>query len=263
MSNNNSIKKTLFVAISLCIVCSIIVAGAAVGLKDKQKTNKDIDRKKNILIAGGMYDESKSIDETFKIITTKIVNLETGEFNNDIDPKSFDIIKAAKDPQLGITIHPAKDSAKIKRKPKYMPVYLVQNKEQTEIKKIILPIYGKGLWSTLYGFMALEADFNTVLGLGFYSHAETPGLGGEVDNPKWKASWKGKQIYSENDTSSPLIKLIKGTVNSEQKEAIHQIDGLSGATLTSNGVTNLVQFWMGTEGYANFLNTLRNKEKKQ
>ena len=123
-----------------------------------------------------------------------------------------------------------------------------------ELDKIILPVRGAGLWSTLYGFLALENDLNTVAGLGFYEHGETPGLGGEVDNPKWKALWPGKEVYDDGQVA---IELIKGSVDASTRNAENKVDGLSGATLTSRGVSNLVQFWMGDNGYKLFLKNLR------
>ena len=113
------------------------------------------------------------------------------------------------------------------------------------------------MWSTLYGFLALEADANTVVGLVFYEHAETPGLGGEVDNPVWKAKWVGKEVYDEGDVA---ISIIKGSVDPSSSNAVHQVDGLSGATLTSRGVHNLLHFWLGDNGYKPFLTNLKNGE---
>jgi Na+-transporting NADH:ubiquinone oxidoreductase subunit C len=118
-------------------------------------------------------------------------------------------------------------------------------------------VRGAGLWSTLHGFLALENDLNTVAGLGFFEHGETPGLGGEVDNPNWKALWPGKKVYDEGDAK---IQLIKGSVDANTAEAEHKVDGLSGATLTSRGVTNLLQFWMGENGYKPFLSNLQSGE---
>jgi Na+-transporting NADH:ubiquinone oxidoreductase subunit C len=134
-----------------------------------------------------------------------------------------------------------------------MIVYIVEG--SAGLEKIILPVKGYGLWSTLYGFVALESDLNTVAGLGFYEHAETPGLGGEIDNPSWKAQWVGKKSYDSNNKQA--LTVIKGKVNMDRPESIHQIDGLSGATLTSRGVDNLVKFWMGENGFAPFLANLR------
>jgi len=253
-ANNDTISKTVTVTVLLCVICSVVVSAAAVILKPKQVANKDLDRKTNILAAAGLLQPGKSVDELFAQITTKVVDMETGKFTDAVDGAKFDIQKAAKDPALSKALPREDDKASIKRQPNYMPVYVVEN-SAGELEKIILPVHGYGLWSTLYGFLALEGDLNTVVGLGFYSHAETPGLGGEVDNPAWKATWPGKKVYADN-MQEPAIQLIKGKVDSNTPNGEYKIDGLSGATLTSNGVTNLVQFWMGKNGYAPFLANL-------
>ncbi len=252
-SNNDTMGKTLLVTILLCVVCSVVVSAAAVILKPQQVANKELDRKSNILAAAGIVDPSKSVDELFKQITTKYVDLETGKY---VDvPAGYDDAKAAKDPQQNVVLTRQQDKAGIKTIAKVKPVYLVQGADGS-VEKVVLPVHGKGLWSTMYGFLALEGDLNTVVGLGFFSHGETPGLGGEVDNPSWKELWPGKKVYGD-DTTEPQLGLIKGSVDPSTPNAEYKIDGLSGATLTSNGVTYLVQFWMGENGYAPFLNNLR------
>ena len=252
-SNNDTMGKTLLVTILLCVVCSVVVSAAAVILKPKQVANKELDRKSNILAAAGISDPNKSVDELFTQITTRYVDLDTGKY---VDvPAGYDAAKAAKDPQQNVRLAREEDKAGIKTIAQVKPVYLVQGADGS-VNKVVLPVHGKGLWSTMYGFLALEGDLNTVVGLGFFSHGETPGLGGEVDNPSWKAIWPGKKVYGE-DTTDPQIGLIKGAVDASTPNSEYKIDGLSGATLTSNGVTNLVQFWMGENGYAPFLNNLR------
>jgi Na+-transporting NADH:ubiquinone oxidoreductase subunit C len=133
-----------------------------------------------------------------------------------------------------------------------MVVYFIKENDKTE--KIVLPVYGKGLWSTMFGFIALDKDLKTVKGFTFFQHGETPGLGGEVDNPRWKKIWNGKQAFDEG--GNIRIKVIKGKVDASRPEAKYQIDGLSGATLTSRGVGNLVRFWLGENGYGPFLSRL-------
>ncbi|MDO6452105.1 Na(+)-translocating NADH-quinone reductase subunit C [Neptunomonas phycophila] len=253
-ANKDSIGRTILVTVLLCVVCSVVVSAAAVLLKPQQVANKELDRKTNILAAAGLLDPSKSVDELFSQITTKIVDIETGKFSDAVDAETYDARKASKDPEMSRALSREEDIASIKREARYQTVYLVEKEGQLD--SIILPVHGYGLWSTLYGFLALEGDLNTVVGLGFYSHAETPGLGGEVDNPQWKALWPGKKIYEEGSWS-PEIRLIKGNVDPTSSSAPYQIDGLSGATLTSNGVTHLVQFWMGENGYAPFLKNLK------
>lgn len=256
MSSNDSIQKTLIVAFSLCIVCSVIVATAAVMLKPAQEVNKTLDRKRNILAAAGMLQDGVGVEEQFAQITSRVVDLRNGKYTDAVSVESYDQNRAAKDPSSSRALEDAEDQAKISRRENYAIVYLVQDAGGV-VDKIILPVRGYGLWSTLYGFIALESDANTVAGLGFYEHGETPGLGGEVDNPRWKALWPGKQVYQGGE---PTLALIKGAVNPESTNAKWQVDGLAGATLTGRGVTNLVQFWLGENGFASYLNNLKSGE---
>lgn len=253
MSSNDSTSKTLIVAFSLSIVCAIFVSAATVMLKPVQEINKSLDKKRNILAAAGMLEEGVSIEEQFAKVTTRVVDLRTGTFADDFDVRKYDQRKAAKDPAASEKLTAEQDLAKISRRENYAVIYLVKN-DAGDIDKIILPIRGYGLWSTLHGFIALESDANTVAGLGFYEHGETPGLGGEVDNPRWKAVWPGKQVYRDGDVA---IGLIKGAVDPVGRNAQWQIDGLAGATLTARGVTNLVHFWLGENGFEPFLNNLQ------
>lgn len=250
-AKQDSVTRTIVVALVLCIVCSVIVSAAAVLLKPKQQANKENDRKSNILAAAGIKTEGKTIDEAFKQVETKYIDLQTGQFTDSVS-EGYDDKKASKTADQSIQLSADNDIAKIKSIAKVKTVYLV--KDGSEVKTLILPIHGKGLWSTLYGYLALEGDFNTVKGLTFYQHGETPGLGGEVDNPSWKASWKGKKVYKGDKA---LTKLIKGKVNDSTPNSEYVVDGLSGATLTSNGVTNLMQFWLGDNGYAPFIKNLK------
>ena len=252
MAKNDSTSKTIRVALTLCIICSVIVSTAAVLLRPAQQTNKDLDRKTNILAAAGMLEKGDDVIAKFETIKTRAVDLATGKFSDSVDLETYNQRKAAKDPELSIDLGDD-DIAKIGRLPKYMIVYVVEG--NTGLEKIILPVKGYGLWSTLYGFVALESDLNTVAGLGFYEHAETPGLGGEIDNPSWKAQWIGKKSYDSNQKQA--LTVIKGKVDTSRPQSVHEIDGLSGATLTSKGVDNLIKFWMGENGFAPFLANLR------
>ncbi|MDG2273525.1 MAG: NADH:ubiquinone reductase (Na(+)-transporting) subunit C, partial [Halioglobus sp.] len=165
MSSNDKTSKTLMVALALCIVCSVIVSAAVVVLKPIQEVNKTLDRKRNILAAAGMLAPDASaqdIDEQFSDIKTRIVDLSTGRFaDGAVDLARYDPLKAAKDPDLSEALTTKQDLAKISRREQYAVVYLVEN-PQGDIEKLILPIRGYGLWSTLYGFIALESDGNTI-----------------------------------------------------------------------------------------------------
>ncbi len=250
--------KTIVVAALLCVVCSVLVSTAAVKLKPIQTLNAKLDVQKKLLLTAGLLDnpraKAEEVSKAFEAVEIKIVDLQSGdEVTADWDIESFDALKAAKDPRLGLIIAPEKDLAQIKRRSKYAKVYLVRR--DGELDQLVLPIRGKGLWSTLYGFIALEKDTRTVRGFGFYAHGETPGLGGEVDNPNWKAQWKGKLVLDE--TFKTAINVIKGRVDPNHSQAQYQIDGLSGATITSNGVEALVHYWLGEEGFGPYLAKVR------
>ena len=244
----DGIVKTVIVATALCFVCSMVVSFAAVNLKSIQEVNKAIDKQKNILQVAGVYHEGVDVNKTFSSFQPLVVDLNSGKFTDKFDPSIFDDKKAAQDPLLSVSLE--NDPASIGRRTNYATIYLLK-KDDGSLDKVILPIHGYGLWSTLYGFIALEDNLNDIFGLQFYQHAETPGLGAEVDNPKWKAQWKGKKLNNEN--GELMIQVAK-----TQKYKDHHIDALAGATLTSNGVDNLVKFWMGKDGFQKFLNNLKN-----
>lgn len=253
-----SMSRTLTVALLVCLVCSVVVAGAAVSLKPTQNINKQLDKQRNILMIAGLADETASGAEVQKIfaerIKPKVVDLKDGRFSDAQDPNTFDPLAAAKDPAQSDALPANQDPAGIRRRERQSVVYLVEN-DQGKVVTLLLPVRGYGLWSTLHGFIALKDDLNTVQGFGFYQHAETPGLGGEVDNPRWKALWPGKQVYDEG--GKPVISIIKGSVDPSNPNASHQVDGLAGATLTSNGVDHLLKYWLGPQGFGPFLAHLR------
>lgn len=259
MSNDN-IVKIFLVTLGVCVVCAILVATTTVTLKDKQEINKQLDKIENILSVSGLqYDKKNIFDIYEKQIEPLLIKLETGEqvpesqFDNDLNIEKFNIKKLSNHSKYGKIIPANQDLADIKRMPKFMVVYQVL--ENNKLKKLILPIYGKGLWSTLYGFIAIDSDLKTITGLTFYEHGETPGLGGEVDNPKWKQIWTGKKAFDDNWNLK--IEVIKGKVDRNSDNAKYQVDGLSGSTLTTRGVDHLVKFWLGENGYGKYFQKLR------
>lgn len=248
-------SKTIVVALGVCLVCSVLVSSAAVALNAIQEENKELDKISNIISAGDLNEEGKNPREIFeKFVKPFLIELETGtviseqEFTDVLNINNFNIKDISLNPNLSSRIEKSNDIADIKRKPKYMVIYEVL--KDAKIDKYILPIYGKGLWSTLYGFIALDSDLQTIKGLTFYEHGETPGLGGEVDNQRWKSQWKGKQAFDEEGNIT--IEVIKGIVDRTSPKANYQIDGLSGSTITTRGVNNLVKFWLGEQGYGPF-----------
>jgi Na+-transporting NADH:ubiquinone oxidoreductase subunit C len=243
-------------ATAVCLVCSIVVSTSAVGLRDRQNRNKVLDRQTQVLVVAGLLEEGQkveggAVERLFEDnIRIRAVDLATGEYDESVDASTYDQRKASKDPGTSRTA-PA-NSAGITRLPKAALVY--QRVANDEVELLILPIEGKGLWSTLYGFLALAPDTTTIEGITFYEHGETPGLGGEVDNPSWKALWHDRRAYG--DDGRPAISVIKGIAGPAIEDP-YRVDGLSGATLTARGVSELVRFWLGANGFEPYLTRFR------
>lgn len=251
---NDSVQKTVIVALAVALVCSVVVTTTVVLLKPLQQGDIAQERQRNILEVLGMPPEDKSMDAQFRGIEARLVDLATGDYVrvDDIDPGTYDAVKAAANAELSIPVPPDRDVASIGSREKIAAIYLVRR--DNKLKYLILPVRGLGMYSTLYGLLALEADANTIFGFSVYQHAETPGLGGKVDDPKWRALWKGKAIFDE--TGTLRIQVVKGSVDANKPGAMHEVDGLTGATITSRGVNNMLRYWLGADGYGPFLKKL-------
>ena len=238
---------TLFVSIPLICIISFVTADSV----SKYITTASLCVSKNCLT-------TPSTKNVFPVAAspakTVILLLATPPY---IDPDStafntYDPVYFSKQPEHSTPIPVSKDIAIVKNREDIGKIYLLKD-STNNLEKIILPIRGYGLWGTLFGYIAIDKDLNTIRGLEFYSHKETPGLGAEVDNPKWKALWDGKTIYKNNAVE---IEVIKGKVDSSNQMASYQVDGLSGATLTSRGVTNMLVYWFGESGYKETLKNI-------
>jgi len=249
---------TVIFALITCVICSAIICIAAVSLKTRIADNRLLDKQKKVLVVTGLMEEGEAItpDEVTNRfesnIVARVIDLDTGEYvpEDEIDPNVFDQQSELSDPTLSREA-PA-NPAQVSRLPKHAQVYHVLDGET--VAKIVLPVEGKGLWSTLYGFLVLENDTNTIGGITFYKHGETPGLGGEVDNPKWKAKWEGRKAY--DDSGAPAISVVKGYVGPAEEDP-YKVDALSGATITSNGVSFLMTLWLGEDGFGPYLEKFR------
>lgn len=235
----DSLGRTFLVAFLVCLVCSLLVSGTAAGLRAKKERDALLAKHRNVLGVAGLLVGEVDISQLWQQrIEPRLVDLETGRYAT-----------GAADPELNRSIPADQDLAGLRTRARFAPVYLVR--DGGRVRQLILPVHGKGLWSTLYGYIALAPDLTTVTGFGFYEHGETPGLGGEVDNPRWLAQWVGKQAVDE--TGRPRIEVVRGSVDPSADQARFQVDGLSGATMTSRGVTNLLHYWLGEDGFGPFL----------
>lgn len=252
----NGTLYTIFFAAAVCGICSVMVSGSYVGLRARQEVNQRLEKQRNILEVSALKrpDEKLSADEIRKRfqdnIQIKVVDLATGDYAEGIDPLTYNPAKALNDPAMSAVA--PKNDAGVMRIAKYALVYQVLKDGQVE--QLVLPVYGRGLWSVMYGFLALDKDTTTIRGITFYEHGETPGLGAEIENPKWKALWIGRKAF--DDGGQPAIKVMKGQGGPPDQEP-YRIDALSGATLTSRGVQNLVNFWMGDAGFGPYIGKFR------
>jgi len=253
-----STRYTILFAAAVCVVCALVVAVSAVGLAERQETNARLYRQKNVLLAAGLLTagDDPPAAELLKIfdesIDVGLIDLATGAKAKaeGIDPRSYDPRKVRNDPALSREAPP--NNAGLLRLPNVGVVYYVKGKDG--IEQVVLPVEGGGMWGMLNGFIALDRDGNTVRGLTFYEQKETPGLGGEIANPKWQALWHGRKVYDAS--FAPKLTVIKGKAGPPEQDP-HRIDGLSGATITSNAVGRLMAFWFSDKGYGPYLKRFR------
>lgn len=261
----DSVGNTIKVAALLCVVCSVLVSATAVGLRDRQATNRLEELQRNVLVAADIYDSERPIQEQFaESVDIKFFRFPDGRYSGklldqkdksmyasryEIDFENFNQKQTSNNPETSIELDPKSDIAGIKRRELVSPVYYVKKGSQRDV---VLPIRGYGLWSTLWGFVSIDgaslgqgSENVLISGLSYYDHKETPGLGGEVDKPSWKASWRGKRIYdSDGNVIVEVVKAPRGD---------SQVDALSGATITSQGVTNMMRYWLGDQGFRSLL----------
>ncbi|HMB74067.1 MAG TPA: Na(+)-translocating NADH-quinone reductase subunit C [Gammaproteobacteria bacterium] len=259
--NTNSSKQAVSVVLAVAFVCSLLVSVAAITLRPVQELNQIIQRNRHVVALTGLLDADtdSSTDEILDALgrlDIRAIDLDTGEFTSAIDPADFDARSAANDPELGTQIPPAEDTAQLGRRSRFAIVYLVWTNGMLD--RVILPIHGQGMWSTLYGYIALEADLNTIAGVTFYEQAETAGLGDQITAPSWQAKWRGKQL-GEALSGAVRFRVATGVVPASSPQARYEVDALTGATVTGAAVTDLIAYWFGPHGYAPFLNRLASR----
>ncbi|MFC4701672.1 Na(+)-translocating NADH-quinone reductase subunit C [Glaciecola siphonariae] len=245
-AKKETLGKTLLVVIAVCLVCSIVVAGSAVGLRSLQETNAALDKKSNILNAAGLLGNASSKEEIAKIydkrVEEKFVDLSNGQYVEKPSP-DFDMYKAAKQPEFSVKVEGS--NVGFLNRSSIASVYHVKD-ESGKVTRIILPVHGSGLWDLMYGLLAIDDDGQTIRELIYYQHKETPGLGAEIQNPAWQEKWDGKQLFKDGEVA---ISVDKNVGDGNQ----YAVDALSGATLTSNGVENTLQYWAGENGFGTYL----------
>lgn len=245
---NDSPLKAVVVTLLVCLVGSALVAGSAVLLRPSQLANKEAEQRARLAGIIALLPDSENLR-----VETRAVDLATGRFDPAIDAEAYEARRAARDPTTSVAIAAPRDIAQLKRRARHAVVHLVRRKGRLDL--VILPVHGAGFGSTIYGYLGLAGDLRTVVGLSFYEHGETPGLGALIDEPSWRRQWRGKLVWDKN--GAPVLGVAKGFVDAGTADAAHLVDGLTGATWTSRGVTNLVRFWLGPDGFGPFLDRIR------
>ncbi len=249
---NKAAFRSLMVLAGVALLCSILVSVATTTLRPIHERNELLQRYRNVVSLTGLVGDDSddaAVFEAVELLDARVVDLSSGEFRPDIDPVAVNSRSALNDPDTSTAIPADKDLARLGRRTDYEVVYLVWH-DQT-FSRIILPINGQGMWSTLYGYIAIEADLETIAAVTFYEQAETAGLGDQIEDPDWQAQWQGRSLYS--DAGDLLFQVASGPVNLSSPSAAYQVDGLTGATITAAGVTNLVRYWFGSHGYGPLL----------
>ena len=258
--NNDSPKKALLMIFVTALACSILVSVAAISLRPIQLTHKLLERARNVIQLTGLVSAEQNNELSDEALLTlygqldkRVVNIDEQIFAPDINPETFDQRKAANDAERSVDISAEFDIASLGRRSRYAMVYIVWQEDQ--LKRIILPMHGQGMWSTIYGYIALGPDLNTIEGVSFYEQAETPGLGDQILRPEWQAQWLGRKLL--DTTGSLRFRIASGSVNPDSPTAAYEVDALSGASVTANGVNGLVGYWFGDHGFQPFLQQLR------
>ena len=225
--NTNSTRYTFIFAIIVCVVCGVLLSVFSEGLRPQRELNEELDVKKNILKAVVLKDPitpRMKAQEVLKVFESKIEELVIDDKGNVVEGKNPKQL-TEKDTNL-------------------FPLYLY--KEDGQLVAYAFPVFGQGLWSTVYGYLALEADATTIRGITFYKHGETPGLGGEIEKAWFQDNFKNKKIYSfEGQRLTPTV-VAKGKAADiySGDDLDSHVDGITAATLTGNGVTALMDHWI-------------------
>jgi Na+-transporting NADH:ubiquinone oxidoreductase subunit C len=248
---NDSPQKAIFVILAVCLFASVLVTTSSVLLRPLQQENAE--RARAAQLAGVLTGESEAVEPTIKAL---VIDLETGLPDETLDPATFDARAAENDPATSIAISPDRDVATIGRRARHAVVHFLYRNGELDL--IVLPVHGQGFASTLFGYLGLSGDTQEVVGLTFYEHGETPGLGALIEHPAWLDQWRGKRVWSV--LGEPALGVADGAVDPTSMEARHLVDGLTGATWTGRGVTNLLRFWLGEDGYGPLLRNIRNRK---
>lgn len=245
---NDNRAKTLAVAFLVSATCALLVTAATVMLRPIQAENRAAEQQARLeaLIAAvpGMSDLIAASGGD--ALSTVVIDLDRGAAATDITPET---LEAALSDQANWTVlPPGDDIAGIGNRPDYAQIYLLRSGENVSLA--ILPVVGSGYNGRIQALLALNGDMRTLAGIAVTEQAETPGLGARIEEPLWQQGFAGKQLF--DDTGAARFAVARGPARSD-----YEVDGITGATHTSNAVTNMVRFWVGPKGYGPLMAAIR------
>jgi len=222
----------------------VLVSVAAVVLRPIQERNALIERSRNIIGLTGLVTPGERLSDddilvAIEQLDVRLVDIASGEFTDAADVADYNPRAARNNPATSTVIPPDADIASLGRRENYAVIYLVWTDDG--LGRVILPVYGQGMWSTIYGYLALEADLNTIAAMSFYEQAETAGLGDQVQSVAWLAGWPGRQLFAGDE--------VRFRVAAGRSVSDYEVDGMTGATVTGDAVTRLIRYWFGPDGY--------------
>jgi len=246
--------RTLLVAATVALLCSLMVSAAVIYLRPVQLAWAKIERNRVILELAGLVEAAepgsdREVAVRFRDLDVLLIDLERGQPDKSRDALSYDPLDPLTLAADGIAIPDSLDIARLGQRSRYAPVYL--RLDDGAASHVILPLHGQGMWAPIHGFIALEGDCNTVVGIAIHEHAETPGIGDQIHSRQWRDSWVGKQAFDPGGRVM-LAAIGSGHLAADQ-EAAHGFDAISGATVTVNSVSNMVAYWLGGHGFGPFL----------
>jgi Na+-transporting NADH:ubiquinone oxidoreductase subunit C len=217
-------------AVIMVVIVATVLSTVSINLRPLQEKNVEIRKKRSILAAMNIQSSIKNADHKFnQYITNSFVVNEEGK---QISKKhAFDI--------------KLKEELIKNKTQRRLPVFIGQPHKASKV--YIFPLHGKGLWGAIYGYVALNSDLTTIYGITFGHDEETPGLGSQISKKPFQAQFKGKRVFDKQGTFHP-VKVVKNNLASSSK---HKVDAISGATITSKGVEEMIETCLGH--YLNFI----------
>ncbi|SHG89061.1 Na+-translocating NADH-quinone reductase subunit C [Marivita hallyeonensis] len=247
---NESRLKTVVMAFLVSAICAALVSGATVVLRPIQTANRAAEEQARIAaLVEGIPGMAAILEQSGGTLSTVVIDLARGRAAADVTPATLDAALA--DPGNWTRLEPGQDLAGLGQRPNFAQIYLLRDGDQVSV--VLLPLSGQGYGGRIDAILALRGDMNTIAGLTVTQHSETPGLGARIEESSWQASFPGTEL--RDDSGEIRFRVERGPAS-----GVHEVDGITGATRTGRGVTQMVRFWLGPDGYGPLIDAIARGE---